>query len=101
MAKHRPPWRAMAWLALIGIALVVLGVIGDAPWLALIGAIPLGVAPVGLLLPAFKISSERAPQPGRAYRDQNFFGGAMTVLGFRPSEQDEAREERQAARDEP
>ena len=57
--------------------------------------------PVGLLVPAFKISSERAPQRGRGYRDQNFFGGAMTVLGFRPSEQDEAREERKRPGDEP
>jgi MFS family permease len=83
----------MATVALTGVAIIALSAVVDALWLGLIGAMVLGVAPVGLLVPAIKISSERAPREGRGYKDMNFVGGAMTVLGVRPSEQDKAAAE--------
>jgi hypothetical protein len=78
---------------LTGVAIIALSAVVDALWLGLIGAMVLGVAPVGLLVPAIKISSERGPREGRGYKDMNFVGGAMTVLGIRPSEQDKAAAE--------
>lgn len=78
----------MALLALFGAVLIGAGAVLDWSWLMVVGVVPLALAPIGLLVPALRISAARPVRHG--YKDMNYFGAGLTVLGFSPTEQDQA-----------
>jgi hypothetical protein len=82
---NRPPWRVVAALAFCALVLIVLGAALDEGWLVALGVVPVAALPIALLMPAIRISSARAPEHGS--QDMNILGGALTVLGVTPSEQ--------------
>jgi len=84
-ADNRPPWRVVAALAFCGLVLIVLGAAFEEAWLVALGVVPVAALPIALLMPAMRISSARAPEHGS--QDMNILGGALTVLGVKPSEQ--------------
>lgn len=83
--NYRPPWGKMLVLAGAGLALIVVGLTVGSAVLAFLGALFLGAAPVGLMVPALRIARARRldPRPWRGYSDQNDFLGAMHLLGFK------------------
>jgi hypothetical protein len=82
-----------AAIALGGAALVVIGAIAGDGWLALLGVVVILAAPSAILIAAIRAPENGAPRDRTRYRD-GFVTGTMTVLGFKPSEQDEARRQR-------
>jgi hypothetical protein len=91
--KHRPPWGKMLALALTGAAVVLLGLVRDSAPVAFIGAVLLGSAPIGLVLPALRVARARRldPRPWTGYSDQNDLLGAMHLLGFKSEDFDRPR----------
>jgi hypothetical protein len=80
------------WIALLMAAAAVattLGVVFDLAWVLAIATVPLALAPAA----GFAYLTRNTKPAGRAYRDQNYVGGILTVFGFSPTEQDAARAE--------
>ena len=84
-------------LIVVAIALIALGALIDVMALMAVGAVAFAFLPPLLLAPAFRIASARPAKPG--YSNATWVGGALTVLGFKPSEQGESgREDRTTVR---
>ena len=83
----------MLLAALAGASLIVLGLIVDSVVVAALGAIMLGGAPAGLIVPALRFARARRldPRPYTGYWDQNFEFGAMHLLGFSSEDFDPRR----------
>ena len=65
-------------------ALIAAGAVAGVIGLVLLGALAVSFLPIILLAPAFRIASERSAKS--RYNDDSI-GGALTLLGFKPSEQ--------------
>ena len=66
LARVCPPWLWIAGLVLLGVLLICVGAALGLLWLALLGCVPLIVAPWGLAVPAFRRLADVA---GPAHRD--------------------------------
>jgi uncharacterized membrane protein len=77
----------------VGVTLIAAGALAGDWWLALLGVLTVIAAPLAILIGATQRHS-RPPAPRDKGYSDNFVGGSMTVLGFKPSEQEEARRER-------
>ena len=91
----RLAWRSILLLVFAAILLFALGALLGQPWLAILALGPLAAATFLLFLPLVKSPAMRPAR--RRYRDMNSVGGALTVLGFKPTEQDAARKQNERA----
>lgn len=70
-----PPWKGMAVVAALGLAVMLLGLAVDSSLLAVLGGVSLALAGLGFLVPAYR--DRRAPQ--QVDRESSF-GFVLSLL---------------------